>query len=40
MRSINKIILLFIFFAIGGCSDYLEEEPLTDVSIDFLVQHS
>jgi hypothetical protein len=36
MRSINKIILLFIFFAIGGCSEYLEEEPLTDVSIDFL----
>ncbi len=35
--KINKIAVLFLMFIIPfGCSDFLEEEALTDVSLDFV----
>ncbi len=34
--NLLKYVLGILIFTLVGCSDFLEEEPLTDVSIDYL----
>lgn len=40
MKILFKTIFIISIIAVSGCNEFLEEEPLTDVSIDFLYNTS